>query len=138
MSGQQDIFADAIKRLDTAFENSSIDPEALESLLNTLGGEYAYLEELIDSFLEDTPQLIADLNTAVETEDIAEVHRLAHSLKSNGADYGALKFAELCRELEMGARTGHLNGAAGLAAEITAEYTKMEGALEELRARGRI
>jgi len=115
-----------------------LDEQALNSLLNTLGGEFAYLEELIDLFLEDTPQLIEDLNTAVEAQDIPEVHRLAHSLKSNGADYGAVKFSNLCKELEMESKSGRLNGATKLAAEITREYAKMEGALRELRARGSI
>ncbi len=115
-----------------------LDKQALNSLLNTLGGEFAYLEELIDLFLEDTPHLIEDLNTAVEKQDIPEVHRLSHSLKSNGADYGAIKFSNLCKELEIESKSGRLNGAAGLAAEITQEYTNMEGALRELRARGSI
>jgi CheY-like chemotaxis protein len=115
-----------------------LDPQALNQLLSTIGGEFAILEELIDSFLEDTPQLIDDLNTAVEINDTAEVNRIAHSLKSNGADYGAMKFSNLCKELELQARTGDLNGATGLAAEITSEYSLMEAALKAVLERGSI
>ena len=122
----------------SAGDDQVLDKQALNSLLNTLGGEFNYLEELIDLFLEDTPHVIEELNTAVDAQDIPEVHRLAHSLKSNGADYGAVKFSNLCKELEMESKSGRLNGAAGLAAEITREYAKMEGALKELKARGRI
>ena len=40
-----------------------LDPKALENLLSMLGGEFAYLVELIDSFLEDAPQLLAELES---------------------------------------------------------------------------
>jgi CheY-like chemotaxis protein len=115
-----------------------LDPKALENLLSMLGGEYVYLEELIDSFLEDAPKLLAELNQYVEGGDAAGVHRMAHSLKSNGADFGATAFSDLCKELEMMAKSGAIDGAAALAAEIVAEYGRVEAALAALRREGRI
>jgi CheY-like chemotaxis protein len=115
-----------------------LDPEGLDRLFSNLGGEFEFLEELIDTFLEDAPRLIDELNRAVEEENIPEVHRLAHSLKSNGADYGATRFAELCKELEMDARSGSLNGASWLAAQITSEYSLVESALKSVMAKGEI
>jgi HPt (histidine-containing phosphotransfer) domain-containing protein len=115
-----------------------LDPQGLDRLLSNLGGEFEYLEELIETFLEDTPGLIQELNDAVENQNIPEVHRLAHSLKSNGADYGADRFADLCKELEMAARSGSLNGASGLAAQITSEYALVEGALKSILEKGAV
>jgi CheY-like chemotaxis protein/HPt (histidine-containing phosphotransfer) domain-containing protein len=115
-----------------------LDPTALESLLSMLGGEFAYLVELIDSFLEDAPQLLAELNEFVEGEDAAGVRRVAHSLKSNGADFGATTFSNLCRELEMMGKEGAIDGAADLAAHIAAEYGNVEVALAAVRREGRI
>jgi HPt (histidine-containing phosphotransfer) domain-containing protein len=103
-----------------------------------LGGEFSYLVELIDSFLEDAPQLLAELNDFIESEDAAGVRRVAHSLKSNGADFGATTFSGLCKELEMRGKEGALDGAADLAAGIAAEYGKVEAALEAVRREGRI
>jgi CheY-like chemotaxis protein len=115
-----------------------LDPAALEALLSMLGGEFAYLVELIDSFLEDAPQLLAELNDSIAGEDAAGVRRVAHSLKSNGADFGAATFSGLCKELEMRAKEGALDGAADLAARIAAEYRSVAAALESVRREGSI
>jgi CheY-like chemotaxis protein len=108
---------------------ADLDPRALENLLSMLGGEFVYLVELIDSFLEDAPQLLNELNQYVEGGDAAGVRRVAHSLKSNGADFGATTFSDLCKELEQVGKSGALDRAADLAAQIAAEYGRVEAAL---------
>jgi CheY-like chemotaxis protein/HPt (histidine-containing phosphotransfer) domain-containing protein len=115
-----------------------LDPTALEDLLSMLGGEFTYLVELIDSFLEDAPQLLAELTEFAEGGDAAGVRRVAHSLKSNGADFGATTFSNLCRELEMMGKEGAIEGAADLVAHIAAEYGKVEVALAAVRREGTI
>jgi CheY-like chemotaxis protein/HPt (histidine-containing phosphotransfer) domain-containing protein len=117
---------------------SVIDPSALHNLLSMVGGEFEYLIELIDSFLEDAPQLLAELDQAVKGSEVEGVRRLAHSLKSNGADFGADTFSSLCKNLEMLAASGQLAGAADLAAQMRAEYSKLEAELEAVRRQGRI
>jgi signal transduction histidine kinase/DNA-binding response OmpR family regulator/HPt (histidine-containing phosphotransfer) domain-containing protein/PAS domain-containing protein len=113
-----------------------LDPTALENLLSVVGGEFSYLAELIDSFLEDAPQLLAELNQFIEDGDVAGVRRVAHSLKSNGADFGATNFSKLCKELEMMGKSGRLDGAADLSAQVIAEYEKVEVALTTVRHQG--
>ncbi len=117
---------------------SVLDPTALARLLSILGGEFAYLEELIDSFLEDAPQLLAELQGYVDRGDSGGASRIAHSLKSNGADFGASRFSELCKELEMRGKSGEMNGAAELVAQITAEHVKLDAALRAVRQDRRI
>jgi HPt (histidine-containing phosphotransfer) domain-containing protein len=103
-----------------------------------VGDEFVYLVELIDSFLEDAPQLLAELDEFVAGGDAAGVRRVAHSLKSNGADFGATTFSNLCKELEMMGKEGAIDGAADLTADIAAEYRKVKAALVALRREGRI
>jgi HPt (histidine-containing phosphotransfer) domain-containing protein len=93
-----------------------LDPAALEGL-RELGGD-EFVTDLVDTFLADAPPLLA----ALRGSDTDEVRRAAHTLKSNGATFGATRFADLCRELEMLARSGDLSGAPDLAARIEAEY----------------
>jgi signal transduction histidine kinase/DNA-binding response OmpR family regulator len=109
-----------------------LDPAALEQLREVMGGE-AGLTELIDSFLEDAPQLLADLRQALEQGDTAGVRRAAHTLKSNGADFGAMTFSALCKELEALGKAGTLDGAAALGVQAEAEYEKVKVALEAVR-----
>ncbi|HEX9015098.1 MAG TPA: response regulator [Chloroflexota bacterium] len=117
---------------------ASLDQAALANLMSVLGGEFRYLEELIDSFLQDAPKLLAELKGYVEAGDVEGTRRIAHSLKSNGADMGAADFSSLCRDLELLARSGTLDGAADLFAQTAAEYEKVRRALEAVRRAGKI
>jgi CheY-like chemotaxis protein len=110
-----------------------LDSKALDNLLSTLGGEFANLKIIIDSFLEEAPGLLDELDRFVETGDAAGVRRVAHSLKSNGADFGAAAFAERCKDLEAMGKSGELDGAADLASRIRTEYRKVAAALATLR-----
>jgi HPt (histidine-containing phosphotransfer) domain-containing protein len=93
---------------------------------------------LIDSFLEEAPQLLAELGQFVKEGDAAGVRRVGHSLKSNGTDFGAPTFASLCKELEMMGKSGTLDGAADLSAQVVTEYEKVEAALNAVRREGRL
>jgi CheY-like chemotaxis protein len=115
-----------------------LDPKALENLVSMLGGEFDYLVELIDSFLEDAPKLLDELGQFIESGNAAGIRRVAHSLKSNGADFGAARFSDLCKKLEMQGKSGEIAGAADLAAQIRAEYGNVEMALATIRREGRI
>jgi HPt (histidine-containing phosphotransfer) domain-containing protein len=101
-----------------------LDPAALEGL-REIGGD-DFVADLIETFLADAPPLLA----ALRGTDADEVRRAAHTLKSNGATFGATTFSELCRELEMLAKTGDLAGAPDLTARIEDEYALVA---EELR-----
>jgi len=116
--------------------SSLLDPRALANLLAMLGGEFSYLVELIDSFLEDTPHLLDELEQFVRQSDPEGVRRIAHSLKSNGADFGAARFTQLCLELETLARSGVLSSAADLYGQIAQEYGYLAAALKDVREAG--
>jgi signal transduction histidine kinase/DNA-binding response OmpR family regulator/HPt (histidine-containing phosphotransfer) domain-containing protein/PAS domain-containing protein len=119
-------------------ESPLLEPAALANLLSIVGGEFDFLAELIDSFLEDAPKLLAELEQFIAAGDSSGVRRVAHSLKSNGADFGATTFSNLCKELEMKARSDVLDGAGDLAAQIVAEYSNVKVALAAVRRDGSI
>jgi HPt (histidine-containing phosphotransfer) domain-containing protein len=100
-----------------------LDQGALDEL-RQLGGD-EFVSELVDTFLADAPAQLAALHAA----DVDEVRRAAHTLKSNGATFGAGHFSELCRELEGHAKSGELAGIPDLAAQIEAEYALVAEAL---------
>ena len=108
-----------------------LDGAALESL-RELGGD-EFLAEVIDTFLADIETLLATLRRALDEGDAAEVRRVAHTLKSNGATLGATEFAELCRALEKQAKDGRLEDTPGLVARIEEERGSLELALGTLR-----
>jgi HPt (histidine-containing phosphotransfer) domain-containing protein len=119
-------------------EAAVLDPAALDNLLEMLGGEFEFLVELIDSFLEDAPKLLNELNGFVWNADAVGVRRVGHSLKSNGADFGATHFAGLCKDLEEMGKSGQLGGVAELAGRVSDEYKKVAAALTTIRQEGKV
>ena len=80
---------------------SIIDLDTYRELEATAGAEFA--AELVATFLEEAPSMLADLRTAHAASDADTFRRVAHSIKSNGATFGAVALADLARELELGA-----------------------------------
>lgn len=113
-----------------------LDPAAIANLRDMVGGEPEYLAELIDSFLEDAPVLLANMAKAVAEGDAAALRLHAHSLKSNAADFGAKELSELCKEMELAGKTGEMTGTAVLFSQAQTIYPHIAAALIELRQGG--
>jgi CheY-like chemotaxis protein/HPt (histidine-containing phosphotransfer) domain-containing protein len=116
---------------DRAANGATLEAGAVDGL-RELGGE-EFLAEVIDTFLDDAPALVAMLGMSRERGDAEELRRTAHSLKSNGQTFGAKEFSELCRELEERAKRGELEGASELVNRIDREYVALERTLLALR-----
>jgi len=76
-----------------------IDPTTFNELKEMSGDDF--INELIDTFLEDAPKMIADINSGFATNNADIFRRAAHSMKSNAATFGASGLAALAKELEM-------------------------------------
>ena len=111
-----------------------IDGQRLEGLAASFGGGaegWSFVQELIDTFLEEAPTQLATLRNAVEQAEATEARRAAHTLKSNGATFGAGSFADVCRELEGATNRGELDGTtAGLLEQAELEWERARDALE--------
>jgi PAS domain S-box-containing protein len=111
----------------------TLEAVALESLEQIGGSDF--LAEVIDEFLAEAPALLATLRRSLQQDDADVTRRAAHTLKSNGATFGAEDFSELCRELEERAKDGRLAGADELAERIDQEYARLQQALAAVRTR---
>lgn len=69
------------------------------------------LDELIDDFLEHTPAELDKIQQAVDADDIDQIYRLTHTLKSSSGNIGMALLSELCRLMEYQARHGELKDA---------------------------
>jgi histidine phosphotransfer protein HptB len=84
-----------------------IDKATFEELKSLSGAEF--INELIDAFLEEAPNMIQNMRTALETKDAESFRRNAHSLKSNANTFGATELGMLAKELEFMGRENNLN-----------------------------
>ena len=119
-----------------AAQQAALDQAALDNLLNLVGGDRAGLVELIGSYLEETPKLLASVRQALETGDTKLLLRAGHTLKSSSRDFGATRLAELGRQLEGLGKEQTLEGAAKLAVQAEGEYGLVRTALEKLQKDG--
>jgi len=78
---------------------SVIDHNTFNELKEMSGGEF--INELIDTFLEDAPKMIEEIRSAQNTNNADAFRRAAHSMKSNAATFGAGQLAALAKEMEM-------------------------------------
>ena len=77
-----------------------IDPQTFDELKQTVGGDF--VAELVETFLEETPPILAELRTAFDARAADAFRRAAHSLKTNANTFGALALGNQARALEQG------------------------------------
>jgi HPt (histidine-containing phosphotransfer) domain-containing protein len=111
----------------------AIDPEAIGTLMELVGDDHAFLGELIDTFLADTPAQLEAMREAAAAGDAAALVRPAHTLKTNSRNLGAHQLAELCLRLETEARQGAVGDAVERVAAAEAAFAAARAELERIR-----
>ena len=114
---------------------AAIDPAAIQQLLDMTGGDPAFLDELLDAFLEGAEQQLAEMQRAAAAHVAGDLVRPAHSLKGNAANVGARRLEALGRDLERDARAGTVADAGGRIAAIAAELVAVQVDLAPYRSR---
>jgi HPt (histidine-containing phosphotransfer) domain-containing protein len=110
-----------------------LDPAAIDNLRELVGGDPGFMNELIDTFLEDAPLMLSNMYQAVENGDAEMLHRAAHTFKSNSSEFGATALSDLCRELEKLGKASLLEGTGKLLVRVEAEFAQVKAELETLR-----
>jgi HPt (histidine-containing phosphotransfer) domain-containing protein len=105
----------------------TIDRATFAALGEMAGAEF--VTELVDTFLEEAPRMLADLRAAWASGDAELFRRSAHSLKSNSNTFGALPLGEAAKTLELQGLAA--TSPAALDA-LDAEYVRAASALRAL------
>jgi HPt (histidine-containing phosphotransfer) domain-containing protein len=111
--------------------NTTIDRTVFTELIESMGADF--IGELIDTYLEETPQLIAKLRQSLAEQNPEAFRRFAHSIKSSSASFGALGFSAQARDLEMIGMSGDLTGAGEKVEQLSSAYSQVAQALQELK-----
>lgn len=104
----------------------TIDRTVFAELQATAGADFVV--ELVDTFLEEAPPMLAELRAALASGAAERFRRAAHSLKTNAQTFGAMPLAAQARTLELG---GMPTDAAVVDA-LEALYARAASALKEL------
>jgi HPt (histidine-containing phosphotransfer) domain-containing protein len=93
--------------------------------LERVGGDTELLQEVARLFLDDCPNSIASIRSAIEAQDAKALERAAHNLKGAVANFGAEATVHAARRLEEMGRTGQLD-------QVETAFQALKAALERL------
>ena len=114
------------RKEDSTMPGQLIDMDVFNELKDAAGEDF--VGELVGTFFEEAPGMLADLRAAQAVQNKDAFRRAAHSLKSNSNTFGALRLAEMARDLELGG----LIVDAGPVDALEAEYQHTAAALKGL------
>ena len=103
--------------------------------MHRLGGNEQLFYDLVRFFLEDAPVVLAELGTALTSNDAKGVERAAHSLKGLIANFGAKEATTLAAELQRFGRDQRLVEGQHVYQRLETEVNLLRRELEGYQAR---
>jgi PAS domain S-box-containing protein len=117
-------------------EQPALSPDSLNGL-RELGsdGDGDILTELIDTFLENSPRVLAAAEEALKNQAPAAIAQAAHTLMGSSSNFGAKPLQALCAQLETVGRSPNFEShrALQLIASIRTELDRVSAALHQYR-----
>ena len=111
-----------------------LDQGALDTLRKLdQGSNSNVLEKVISLFIETSAELVDKLRTGAATGNAVEIENAAHTLKTSGANVGAMTLNALCKDLELMGREKNIESAAELVAQVEVELEGVCRALTNIQ-----
>jgi HPt (histidine-containing phosphotransfer) domain-containing protein len=107
-----------------------IDATAFQQLREMVNQD-EILVQIVDRFLEETPSSLRSLAEAVSQRKVDVLQRIAHTLKSTTAMFGATSLSQLCQKLEAIAPTASPDSTAAIVSQVEIEYENVQIALRQ-------
>ena len=108
-----------------------IDWETLNALREYQAeGEPDLVQELIGMFRAETPTLLVALRAAIAAGEADKLRHAAHTLKGTSNNLGVRQVAALSAEIEKKSRSGTVEGADALLAQLEREFERACRALD--------
>ena len=100
-------------------------------LMHRVSNDLQLIEILTDAYREDSQLHLSAYRSAVESEDLAAVKRIAHTIKGTASNLAGLRLSTLAKELEQAAAAGQIEvartGTSQLEQEIQALLNELSG-----------
>lgn len=114
-------------------ENDEIlDPSVLDKFRRReRNGRKDILERIVKAYLEQSSDYVEQLFDAARNGDVAALQFAAHTLKSSSAGVGAVKLAELCKQVEISAREKSIDDIEPRLEVIQTLYRKVRNMLDQ-------
>ena len=93
--------------------------------LEMTDGDEALLQEVVETFIQECPRMIGEIQQAVDDGDAKLLHRSAHTIKSSLQYFGAQRARELANELESMGESANLATAPEQLSLLNAEIKRL-------------
>ncbi len=115
-------------------DNKTTDPAVLDraQLDEATGGDAELIRELAELYVMDGDEQLAVLRAAAASQQMDEVHRVAHGLKGSSASMGAVEAAAAFLVLETMGRAGDAAGLAEALASAEQAFERARVALADV------
>ena len=114
-------------------DSTSATMNRYHELLALMEGDQELLQELIEVFLEDAPQRIAAVRSALAARDAELLYKAVHTLKGSAGNFGAPEVVGHALQLEAHARAGDIDSALIEFGFLEAQMDQLVGELAAAR-----
>ena len=97
-----------------------------EHLMERFGNDEELVAVVLESFIQEAPELFSKLKNAVDDDNTDEIRSCAHAMKGSAANVNAERVRHIALELEQAAGLGDTGS-------VPAMTERLEGAFEEFR-----
>jgi HPt (histidine-containing phosphotransfer) domain-containing protein len=102
-----------------------------DQLQSACDGDSALMRELVDLYFQQAGEIMTGLEKAIAAGSVPDVNHLAHKLAGSSLACGVSAMVPSLRQLEMGAKAGHLDGANDLFAQSAANLEVVRAHLRD-------
>ena len=106
----------------------TIDPAQLDAMREAMGEDFV---ELIPAAIESVTTLLEAFPAVIETSNIKEIQRLAHSIKSASANVGAMRLSAMAEKLEEQARQSEVSNVGQQVSDLWTEFDHVCSVLQQ-------
>ncbi|HUY89339.1 MAG TPA: response regulator [Pirellulales bacterium] len=112
---------------------ASGEPAAVDyrAALKRLCGDERLLDDLVQFFLDDSPELLCEARAAIERNDAKALERTAHSIRGLASNFGAHSTVQAAAALEQIGHDAELDAAERACQTLEAEIGRLMAVLED-------
>jgi PAS domain S-box-containing protein len=103
-----------------------------EALMERMDGDIELARQSISTYMEQMPQQIESLKIGIESANAEEISNCAHGIKGSSANLGGMALSSIASEMEKTARSGKVEEAAGMLAEVEEQLSLLIKRLQEV------
>ena len=111
--------------------HSTKSPIDLSSVLERIGGDKSFLQELLNLYEDDFLEKFEELKKAIDQQNFEAIQKLGHTLKGSSANLSLTSLQEASFEMEKAGKENNLELAQQALATLEREFKRLKDFLKK-------